>query len=89
VKPLFWSRPPDRPGDKSEPWPDLAVRDGDLKLLAMQNGSRAQLYDLANDPGETHNLAAEKPDALHQLTRKLLDWQKSLPAGSNAGSSTP
>ena len=89
VKPLFWSRPPDRPGDKGEPWPDLAVRDGDLKLLAMQNGSRAQLYDLANDPGETHNLAAKKPEAVHQLTRKLLDWQKSLPAGSIAGSSRP
>jgi len=86
-KPLFWIRPPDRPGDEKESWPDLAVRERDLKLLAQQDGSSPQLYDLAADPGEAHNLAAEKPEAVQRLTRKLLDWQKSLPDHSTSESS--
>ena len=41
-----------------EPWPDLAMRKENWKLLLMRDGSNAQLYDLEKDPGETHNLAA-------------------------------
>src|SRR6185503_17189755 len=48
-KPLFWLRPPDRPGPANDPFPDLAVRDGDWKLLVNEDGSKPQLYDLAND----------------------------------------
>jgi uncharacterized sulfatase len=29
TKPLFWIRPPDRPGPANDPFPDLSVRDGD------------------------------------------------------------
>jgi uncharacterized sulfatase len=79
TKPLFWIRPPDRPGDKGEKWPDLSVRDGDLKLLLMEDGSGAQLYDLASDPSENHNLAREKPQVVERLSKELLDWRKSLP----------
>jgi uncharacterized sulfatase len=79
VKPLFWIRPPDRPGDNRETWPDLSVRDGDFKLLLMEDGTGAQLYDLANDPAETHNLASQKSDVAQRLTKELLDWRKSLP----------
>jgi uncharacterized sulfatase len=79
VKPLFWIRPPDRPGDDRETWPDLSVREGDFKLLLMEDGSGAQLYDLANDPAETHNLTSQKPEIVQRLTKQLLDWRKSLP----------
>ena len=79
AKPLFWIRPPDRPGDDRETWPDLSIREGDFKLLLMEDGSGAQLYDLANDPGETHNLISQKPDIVQRLTKQLLDWRKSLP----------
>jgi arylsulfatase A-like enzyme len=83
AKPLFWIRPPDRPGDDRETWPDLSVRDGDFKLLLMEDGSGAQLYDLANDPAETHNLASQKPEVAQRLTKQLLQWRKSLPIKSN------
>jgi uncharacterized sulfatase len=82
TRPLFWIRPPDRPGDNRETWPDLSVRDGDLKLLLMEDGSGAQLYDLANDPAETHNLVSQKPEIVERLTKQLLDWRKSLPIKS-------
>ncbi len=78
-KPLFWTRPPDRPGPPKEPWPDLSMREGDWKLLLMEDGGRAQLYDLAKDPGETQNLAAQHPAVVERLKEELLDWRKSLP----------
>lgn len=37
-----------------------AIREGNWKLL--RGGEREYLYDLATDPGEKHNLAAEHPD---------------------------
>ncbi len=61
-KPLFWVRPPDRPGPKNDRWPDLAVREGNWKLLVMRDGSGAQLYDLSKDPGEVQNLAKQHPN---------------------------
>jgi arylsulfatase A-like enzyme len=84
TKPLFWIRPPDRPGDDRETWPDLSVRDGDSKLLLMENGSGAQLYDLAHDPAETHNLSSQKPETVQRLSKELLDWRKSLPIQTKA-----
>jgi uncharacterized sulfatase len=84
TKPLFWNRPPDRPGEKGEKWPDLSVRDGDYKLLLMEDGSGVQLYDLAKDPAETRNLASQKPEVVQRLTKGLLDWRKSLPIEPDA-----
>lgn len=78
--PLFWRRPPDRPGPIGEPWPDLAVRDGPWKLLCSYDGSNAQLYDLAADRSETTDLAAGHPDLVARLQEAVLTWHASLPA---------
>ena len=79
-RPIFWKRPPDRPGpSETDRWPDLAMREGDWKLLCMTDGSVAQLYDLKSDPGEAKNLASEQPERVQQLTAKLLGWNKTLP----------
>jgi uncharacterized sulfatase len=80
-KPLFWLRPPDRPGPAADPFPDLAVRDGDWKLLVDEDGGRTQLYDLANDPGEKNNLAGKMPQIAGRLTKRVIDWRRSLPLG--------
>jgi arylsulfatase A-like enzyme len=65
-----------RPGDRS---PNLAVRDGRWKLLVNADGTGAELYDLATDRAEANNLAAARPDFTSWLTRRVLDWRKSLP----------
>jgi len=39
-----------------------------------QPGEAPELYDLATDPHEEHNLAASQPDRLADLTRKLDAW---------------
>ena len=81
-RPLFWNRPPDRPGSATEAWPDLSMREGDWKLLLMEDGSGAQLYNLAKDPGETHNLAKSEPKLVQRLSQELLEWRKALPIQS-------
>jgi arylsulfatase len=46
------------------------IRQGDLKAASVAppyGPGTWELYDLAEDPGETRNLANEKPDTLDQL----------------------
>lgn len=78
-QPLFWRRPPDRPGPPANRFPDLAVRDGKWKLLAEMDGSQPQLYDLNADPAEAKNLAAEQPEVVERLRKALLEWNATLP----------
>ena len=49
-------------------------------MLLMEDGSGAQLYDLANDPGEKWNLAGEQPKVVRRLKQELLEWWKAVPA---------
>ena len=79
TQPLFWKRPPDRPGSPENPLPDFAVRDGNMKLLMQADGTRPQLYDLAKDKGETDNLAAAQPQLVQRLSKAISDWNQTLP----------
>jgi arylsulfatase A-like enzyme len=79
TRPLFWKRPPDRPGPPGALLPDLAVRDGNWKLLINADGSRPRLFDLAADPGETKNRAAAHADIVGRLKRAVLAWNDTLP----------
>ncbi len=63
--PIMWVRPPDRPGPHNG-WPDLAIRDGNWKLLVFRDGSRAELFDLSTDVAEKHNLAKDHPDIVQR-----------------------
>ena len=77
--PIFWRRPPDRPGTKQERNPDLAVRDGKWKLLINYDGSQPQLYDLDADISESRNLATEHPKVVARLKEAVFDWNAELP----------
>ena len=77
--PLYWRRPPDRPGPPADPNPDLAVRDGRWKLLCDLDGSRARLYAVGADVGERHDLAVAHPKIARRLTRLALEWNATLP----------
>jgi uncharacterized sulfatase len=76
--PIFWRRPPDRPGPIKNPFPDLAMRDANWKLLCMADGSSPQLYDLAADPGEKTNLADRQPERVNTMAKALLAWNASM-----------
>jgi hypothetical protein len=71
--------------------PAAAVRRGNLKLVehfgdsfaddgAYRPGHRAELYDLAADPGEATDLAARRPDAVRVLRDDLHGFLASVRA---------
>lgn len=76
--PLFWRRPPDRPGPENARWPDLAIRSGDWKFLMQFDGSRPKLFDLKADPSEKRNLAAEQPELVETFRKQLLEWNAEI-----------
>jgi arylsulfatase A-like enzyme len=60
--------------------PNVAVREGDWKLLMNADGSGLELYNLKTDAKETTNLAEREADIAQRLKQKALAWRKSLPA---------
>ena len=83
--PIYFSRPSTRRNHlPSNNLPDLAVREGDWKLLCNYAGGRPELYHLINDPGETQNLADLHADRVEEMTRKVLSWYASV-AGNTDG----
>jgi uncharacterized sulfatase len=80
TEPLFFRRPPDRNTDSGiNNLPDLAVRQGEWKLLCEYDGSNAELYNLAADPAEEHNAASDRPDLVERLTQAVIQWHQSMP----------
>ncbi|MEM6472683.1 MAG: sulfatase, partial [Planctomycetota bacterium] len=61
--------------------PASSIRQRDWKLIEYVDGSGdLELYDLANDLGETKNLAGEKPGRLADLKRQLAAWREEVVA---------
>jgi uncharacterized sulfatase len=78
--PICWRRPPDRKmAYGAGPLPDLAIREGDWKLLCEYDGSKPELYQLAADAAENSNVAAENSDIVQRLSDKVRQWNDSLP----------
>ena len=48
-----------------------SLRQGDLKLIVDRRTGKRQMFDLAADPGETRDLAAERPDDVRELSARL------------------
>jgi arylsulfatase A len=53
--------------------PQSALVQGDWKLLHLYEGDRVELYDLASDPGERRDLAAEEPELAARLDALLVE----------------
>ncbi|MCE7055467.1 sulfatase-like hydrolase/transferase [Algoriphagus sp. AGSA1] len=78
--PIFYSRPPDRKNYYGlENLPDLAVREGEWKLLCDYDGGRPELYNMSRDRGETKNLADENPKIVKRLMDKVISWYAGMP----------
>ena len=78
-RPLFWHFPAYLEADVSVPgpWrttPAAAVRIGAHKLITFFEDGRNELYDLAEDPGETRDLFAEAPQRAAELRASLERW---------------
>ena len=78
--PIFFSRPPDRKNFyRFENLPDLAMREGDWKLLCDYDGGRPELYNLIADAGENKNLVKKHPEKALEMTQKVVEWYHSMP----------
>ncbi|MDP2932908.1 MAG: sulfatase-like hydrolase/transferase, partial [bacterium] len=59
--------------------PNLAIREGNWKLLMNFDGTGTELYNLETDRKETTNLVSENPKLAEKLKTKLLAWRNSMP----------
>lgn len=55
----------------SQTRPQSALRSGNWKLIQFLEDDRVELYDLAADPGEQHDLAAREPARAAELRSRL------------------
>jgi hypothetical protein len=46
-------------------------------LVLANRGQRVELYDRSADPGELHDIAAERPDAVRKLRAQFEQWAAS------------
>ena len=70
-----------------------AVRKGDWKLVYRMREARLELYNLREDIGETHDLAAENPQKCAELATilsdKLREWGSPMPFNPAEGKPVP
>jgi len=80
TRPIFWRT---TYGDKKNPnfWPDLAVRDGDWKLVTTFDGQRVELHNLKTNRTEdiSKDQSKDHPEIVARLTKQALDWNATLP----------
>jgi len=60
--------------------PGGAIRLGDWKLIEFYEDKRIELYNLEQDPGEQHDLAATEPVRVSELRQRLHAWRAALGA---------
>ena len=53
-----------------------AMREGDWKLIQFLVSGEIELYNLAKDPKEEHNLFAAEPETAKALLQKLSEWRR-------------
>lgn len=76
---LFWHYP--HWSFHKENRPGSSVRMGDYKLIRSYDDGSLELYDVANDIGETKNLATEKPALATRMNTRLQEWLTETKAG--------
>jgi arylsulfatase A-like enzyme len=74
---LYWHYPHYHPGGAT---PYGAVRAGDFRLVEFFEDGRVELYNLADDIGEQHDLAATQPAKRDELLGLLRTWRKDVGA---------
>ncbi|MEI6239346.1 MAG: sulfatase-like hydrolase/transferase [Planctomycetia bacterium] len=60
--------------------PAAALVSGSEKVVEHFETGKLELFDLANDPGERHDLAGERPERAAELKARLAAWRKRVGA---------
>ena len=83
-RPLYWRRPPGHKKFNPGFQPELAIREGDWKLVCRIDGSSARLFNLIDDPSESKNLIHDKVSLADRLLGMLRVWNAQLPRDASA-----
>lgn len=78
-QPIMWLRPSGVTDRNGSDLPDLAIRQGDYKLLVNIDGSNIELYNLINDEAETTNIVSKHPKLVENLKEEVLNWYSKMP----------
>ena len=62
--------------------PGSAIRSGQWKLIHYYEDDRVELYNLQDDPGETRNLATDRPQRVRGLRQQLDLWRTKTEANA-------
>ncbi|QDV69265.1 Choline-sulfatase [Rosistilla carotiformis] len=82
-RPIFWEygvHGSIKPGRAENISPQLAMRQSNWKLMCNPDGSEQKLFDLANDIGETVNVAANHDQRTAEMQSQLLRWWNEMNA---------
>lgn len=77
--PIYWHNPRPRPGSTGD-FASSAVRDGDFKLIHWYPTDSLELYNIAEDPEESQDLAGDHPEITQKLKQQLDAWLKEVDA---------
>ncbi len=81
TRPLMWEWRFNIAGEPFHHSPELAIRDGDWKLLMNPDRSRVELYDITKDLTQLNNVAEHQPEVVEKLSAQVTAWAKTLPEG--------
>jgi arylsulfatase A-like enzyme len=77
---LFWHYPHYQHYQLGGTTPYGAIHAGDFKLIEFFDDMRVELYNLREDIGEQHNLAAQMPGKADELRARLHAWRSEVGA---------
>ena len=77
IKETFWSDPREKELDslmRNEPWREFEHTPGPFPERDLPEPHEIELYNVAEDPGEEHNLAGRHPDLARRMLCELETW---------------
>ncbi|RMG32343.1 MAG: DUF4976 domain-containing protein [Planctomycetota bacterium] len=77
-RPLFWHYP--HYGNQGGEPSSILLEDRYWKLIFYHEDGRNELYNLKDDPGEQHDVAAQYPERTRRMRQKLDAWLKATGA---------
>lgn len=77
---LFWHYPHHQHYQLGGAMPYGAIRQGNFKLIEFFNDMHVELYDIAGDISEEHDLAASEPARVEQMRSRLHRWREEIGA---------
>jgi len=83
IKETFWTDPAEQALDsayRNEPWKEFDVIAGPLPPRDVPPPPPPELYNIADDPLEEHDLAAEQPGRVRRMLTELETWFEQVEA---------